>query len=62
MRRAANVLLKAGLPTLAILFGGAASVPRSVEDHVYRKHVLKPAYAQEMAAQEGMRWSIPSTT
>jgi hypothetical protein len=62
MRRAVNVLVKAGLPTLAILFGGAGSVPRAVEEHVYRKHVATSVHAQEIATQEGMRWSILTTT
>jgi hypothetical protein len=62
MRNSVNILLKAALAALAVLFGGAGALPRTVDDHSYRKHVLESAHVHAEAANEGMRWSALSAT
>lgn len=62
MRNSVNALFKAGLPAVAMLVGGAGSLPRMADDHCYRKHVLASAYVQPDVANEGMRWSALSAS
>ena len=58
MRNSVKVLLKAGLPALAMVVPGPVTAARIIDDHSYRKHVTDLARpARSSTSSDGMRWS-----